>query len=104
MDGCAYIRSQADEFVTNRETGKDKNGDPSDMLNIMLNSADPKTNQKLNHLEMVEQIMTQLSNGFNGPAITLAWFCYTMSLMPVIEEKLIQEIETINQGDENHVL
>jgi cytochrome P450 len=74
------------------------------MLSIMLNTTNPTTGEKLTHEEMVTQIMTQFSNGFNGPAITLAWTVYSLSLMPDIEDKVIQEVYSINGGDENHTL
>src|SRR5216683_2959818 len=79
-------------------------GQQTDLLTRLVSTPDPETGEFLDAETMRDQVLMHLSNGFNGPTITGGWLAYVLATHPIIEEKLIAEIEGITGGDPDYDL
>lgn len=72
-----------------------------DLLSLMLTSADPQTGKKLSDLNMIYQCVTFLIAGHETTSTLLSWACYLISQYPSVEQKLLEEIDSVLSADHN---
>jgi len=79
-------------------------GQQTDLLTRLLTEADPESGEKLDIDTIRDQVLMHLSNGFNGPSVTMAWIAYVLATHKDIEQKVIDEIDMITGGDPDYEL
>ena len=79
-------------------------GQQTDLLSRLVGTPDPDTGELLDQATIRDQVLMHLSNGFNGPSITGAWLCYVLATHPEIEDKVLEEIDAITEGDPEYDL
>ena len=79
-------------------------GTQTDLLSRLVTTPDPETGELLDTETVRDQVLMHLSNGFNGPSITGGWLAYLLATHPVVEEKVIAEIDGITGSDPDHDL
>ena len=77
-------------------------GEQTDLLGRLLTEPDPETGERLGPDVIRDQILMHLSNGFNGPSVTLSWLPVALSAHPEAEARLIAEIDAIAGGDPDY--
>jgi cytochrome P450/NADPH-cytochrome P450 reductase len=95
------IFREADRIVATRQRMR-LAGPQTDLLARLLSEADPETGERLNSEVIADQLLMHLSNGFNGPSVTLSWIPVLLSQHPAVEARLIAEIDAIAGGDPDY--
>ncbi|GJN72481.1 hypothetical protein PLICBS_006554 [Purpureocillium lilacinum] len=93
----AIMRQTADEVV---EARKKNPTNRKDLLNAMLNSADPKTGEKLSDANITDQLITFLIAGHETTSGMLSFAFYYLLKNPMAYGKVQQEVdEVIGRGE-----
>ena len=92
----AILRQTADEVV---EARKKNPTDRKDLLNAMLNGADPKTGEKLSDANITDQLITFLIAGHETTSGMMSFAFYYLLKNPSAYRKVQQEVdEVIGRG------
>lgn len=92
----AIMRQTADEVV---EARKKNPTDRKDLLNAMLNGADPKTGEKLSDANITDQLITFLIAGHETTSGMMSFAFYYLLKNPSAYRKVQQEVdEVIGRG------
>ena len=90
------MRQTADEVV---EARKKNPTDRKDLLNAMLNGADPKTGEKLSDANITDQLITFLIAGHETTSGMMSFAFYYLLKNPSAYRKVQQEVdEVIGRG------
>src|SRR6185312_6594364 len=71
----------------------------ADLITRLLKATDPETGRAMSDRDVVDNLLTFLVAGHETTALALTWTFYLLSLHPEITERVVQEIETVTQGD-----
>ncbi|MDD4866102.1 MAG: cytochrome P450 [Mycobacterium sp.] len=87
-----YLREQIATIINTRRSRGPDHG-PSDMLDIMLNTADPHTGEKLDDDNIANQILTLLVAGSETSANAIAFALHYLSTQPDIAAAARAEVD-----------
>lgn len=87
------IRTHIDELIRNRRRHPTQSG--GDILDIMLNKADPDTGQHLDDDNLINQVLTLLVAGSETSANAIGFALHFLSTHPHIAEQARREIDDI---------
>ncbi|MDM2164748.1 cytochrome P450 [Mycobacteroides abscessus] len=94
-----FIRAEVDKIIDVRRINP-RVGQPPDMLDIMLTSADPVTGDKLDNNNIGNQIITFLVAGSETSANAIAFALHFLATTPDVAEKARAEVDTMWPGRE----
>jgi cytochrome P450/NADPH-cytochrome P450 reductase len=95
------IFREADRIVETRQHMR-LAGTQTDLLARLLSEPDPQTGERLDAAVIRDQLLMHLSNGFNGPSVTLSWIPVLLGGHPEVEARLLAEIDAIAGGDPDY--
>ena len=72
--------------------------DRGDFLSMLLVAQDEETGYRMNDRQVRDQVLTLLLAGHETTAKALSWTFYLLSQHPEIEERLVQELNTVLGG------
>ncbi|MBW6425956.1 cytochrome P450 [Rhizobium sp. XQZ8] len=70
-----------------------------DLVNKFLSASDPETGRTMSDEEIVDNLMTFITAGHETTALGLAWTFDLLARHPEIETKVLDEIDTVTQGE-----
>lgn len=79
-------------------------GEQTDLLSRLISVKDPETDDSLTPDVIRDQVLMHLSNGFNGPSVTLSWLTHVLATHPEVQAKVVAEIDSITGGDPDYEL
>ena len=68
--------------------------DPGDLLSMLLHARDEDGSQ-MTDKQLRDETMTLLIGGYDTPALALSWLLYLLSNHPQVENRLLDELETV---------
>lgn len=69
-----------------------------DLLDLLLEGVDPKTDRKMNTAELRDNLLTFIVAGHETTALTLAWSMYLMGFDQDIQTRAREEAQSVLQG------
>ncbi|MBA0052761.1 cytochrome P450 [Streptomyces sp. AJS327] len=95
---AARLRKVLDEVVTaTREADRDPEDHP-DLLSMLLAARDMDSGDGLTDREVRDELMTMLVAGTDTAAATLAWTMHEVGRHPEVEQRLLEEVDTVLGG------
>jgi cytochrome P450 len=98
-----YLRSELLRLAAQRRGAE---AERDDLISLLLQASDPETGQAMDDREVADNLLTFITAGHETTALALTWTFYLLSLHPEIEERVVDEVETVTAGaafSENHV-
>jgi cytochrome P450 len=98
-----YLRS---ELLRLAEQRRGAEAERDDLISLLLQASDPETEQAMDDREVADNLLTFITAGHETTALALTWTFYLLSLHPEIEERLVQEVEAVTDGNalsEDHI-
>jgi cytochrome P450 len=86
----------ADESISRRRESGPK--DIPDLLDLLMEGEDPKTNRTMNASELRDNLLTFIVAGHETTALTLGWALYLCAFDPTVQEKLRAEAQSVLKG------
>ncbi len=98
MSGKAMkeMKQMADRAIDAR-AARGHDGTP-DLLDLLLEGIDPKTQRKMNTAELRDNLLTFIVAGHETTALTLSWALYLMGFDPEAQAKARAEAQSVLQG------
>lgn len=99
-----HMHHLADQAIDDRQ-----NAEPNtipDLMDLLIDTADPETGEKLTDLEVRNNLLTFIVAGHETTALALAWACYLVAHDTRVQDKARAEIAEVTHGaqpDEEHV-
>jgi cytochrome P450 len=90
------MKDIADESISRRRKSGPK--DIPDLLDLLMEGEDPKTNRTMNASELRDNLLTFIVAGHETTALTLGWALYLCAFDPVVQEKLRTEVQSVLKG------
>ena len=90
-----YLRSELLRLVAQ---GREAKSGRDDLLSLLLSASDPETGQAMDDRQIADNLLTFITAGHETTALALTWTFYLLSLHPEIEQRLVQEVETVTCG------
>ena len=92
-------RKQINELLYALIRERKVENDPSreDILSLMLSARD-ETGEPMTDAELRDELMTLLFAGHETTATALAWALYWVHYLPEVKEKLLQELDTLDEN------
>jgi unspecific monooxygenase len=78
-------------------------GDRSDILSLMMAARD-EAGAPMSDVELRDELMTLLIAGHETTATVLAWAMYWIHALPDVQEKLLQELQTLGDDPDPNVV
>jgi cytochrome P450 len=69
-----------------------------DLVNMLLSASDPESGRTMSDAEIVDNLMTFITAGHETTALGLAWTFDLLARHPVIESKVLDEINAVTEG------
>jgi cytochrome P450 len=73
-------------------------GRRDDLLSLLMNATDPKTNELMNTTDVRYNLLTFITAGHETTALALTWTFYLLSLHPEVERRVTSEIAGATAG------
>ena len=73
-------------------------GRRDDLLSLLMNATDPKTNKLMNTTDVRYNLLTFITAGHETTALALTWTFYLLSLHPEVERRVTSEIAGATAG------
>lgn len=70
-----------------------------DLLQLFLEATDAETGEKMNRVDIRDEIMTMFLAGFETSSVALTWTLYLISQHPEVREKFLKELQLITGED-----
>lgn len=90
----AYLRENLAAMVAERREA----GRRGDLLDMLLDAADPETGRAMDDREIVDNLLTFVTAGHETTALGLAWTLHLLAGHRDIEARLLDEIAAVTQG------
>ena len=85
------MRAACDAQIESRRQNPKQDGEPLDLLDLMIRAEDPQTGVKFSDIELRDNIMTFISAGHETTSLALTWTLYLIANAPDVQERLFQE-------------
>lgn len=92
-----FLRSSLMRVV---ETRRAATAERTDLVSMLLSAADPETGRTMTDMEIVDNLMTFITAGHETTALGLAWTFDLLARHPEIEEKVLNEIDGMTEGED----
>ncbi len=86
-----------------RERKAEKDPNREDILSLMLSARD-EAGEPMTDAELRDELMTLLFAGHETTATALAWALYWIQYLPQVKEKLLQELDTLDENADPSVI
>jgi cytochrome P450 len=94
--GRTYLRrTVAARAAERRRTGER----PHDLLSLMMDATDPDTGSGMGETNVIDNILTFIGAGHETTALALTWTFYLLSRHPKIEQKILDEVQQVTNGE-----
>jgi len=94
--GRIYLR----RTVAERAAGRRRSGErPHDLLSLMMDATDPDTGSGMSEVDVIDNILTFIGAGHETTALALTWTFYLLSRHPDIEQKILDEVQSVTGGE-----
>lgn len=93
----AYVRTVVDDVIAERLADPDEHKD--DLLDLMLNNADSESGEKLDPVNIRNQVLTFLVAGNETTAGTIAFALYFLAQHPEVADAAREEVAQIVEGE-----
>jgi unspecific monooxygenase len=71
---------------------------PRDLFDMLLAARDPETGAAFSHAQLRDQIATMIVAGHETTALTLFWSLYLLASVPAEQERVAEEVRTLDLG------
>lgn len=95
MEAVKFLRSSLMSVIEERREVPDER---NDLVSMLLSAADPETGRTMTDSEIVDNLLTFITAGHETTALGLAWTFDLLSRNPASEEKMLDEIDRVTQG------
>ncbi|WP_299489629.1 cytochrome P450 [Acaryochloris sp. IP29b_bin.137] len=85
------------------ERRKKPDSSRTDILSLMIAARD-ETGEQMSDIELRDELITLLVAGHETTATSLAWAFYWIHYLPQVHEKLIQELDSLNENHDSNAL
>ncbi|MFD4181085.1 cytochrome P450 [Rhodococcus sp. NPDC058514] len=97
----AYVAGVVDEVIAERRAkGESADTRRPDLLDLMLHSTDPETGERLDEVNIRNQVLTFLVAGHETSANALAFALYFLAQNPEVAARARAEVESLWPGEE----
>ncbi len=86
-----------DEIMTARPLAPESDK-PRDLFDMLRAARDPETGAAFTHEQMRDQVATMIVAGHETTALTLFWSMYLLASAPAEQERVFQEVHTLDLG------
>jgi cytochrome P450 len=76
---------------------------PRDLFDVLLSARDPETGAAFSRAQLRDQIATMIVAGHETTALTLFWSLYLLASAPAEQERVAQEVRSLDLGPEGVV-
>ncbi|WP_246449222.1 cytochrome P450 [Paracoccus amoyensis] len=90
----AEMRRIADQAIASRAADA-KTRTPPDLLDLLLDAADPETGRTMTRTELRDNLLTFIVAGHETTALTLAWALYLCAFDPTVQEAAASEAQSV---------
>jgi cytochrome P450 len=73
-----------------------QDGKPRDLFDMLLAARDPETGEAFSRAQLRDQMATMIVAGHETTALTLFWSLYLLASSPADQERIAEEVRTIN--------
>jgi cytochrome P450 len=73
---------------------------PRDLFDVLLSARDPETGTAFSRAQLRDQIATMIVAGHETTALTLFWSLYLLASAPAEQERVAQEVRSLDLGPE----
>lgn len=91
-----FLRASLKSVVEERRRASEER---NDLVTMLLAAADPETGRTMTDAEIVDNLMTFITAGHETTALGLTWTFDLLARHPEIEEKILDEIDAVTQGE-----
>ena len=91
----AFLRSSLANVIAQRRQDEVER---NDLVSMLLNAVDPESGRRMTDEEIIDNLMTFITAGHETTALGLAWTLYLLANHPDIEDKVVQEINSVTGG------
>merc|ERR1712232_280206 len=96
MDNARLIRETCRDVITKRRNGETQSlGKKADLLDLMLNSTDPRSGQQMDEEMIIDNVLTFLFAGQDSTATAMASCLCFLNAQPECKRRLLQEINDV---------
>jgi cytochrome P450 len=89
-----------DEIIASRLDAP-QSGRPRDLFDVLLSARDPETGLAFSRAQLRDQIATMIVAGHETTALTLFWSLYLLASAPAEQERVAQEVRSLDLGPES---
>jgi cytochrome P450 len=89
-----------DEIIASR-LGAPPSERPRDLFDVLLSARDPETGAAFSRAQLRDQIATMIVAGHETTALTLFWSLYLLASAPAEQERVAQEVRSLDLGPES---
>jgi unspecific monooxygenase len=76
-------------------------GKPRDLFDMLLTARDPETGEAFSRAQLRDQMATMIVAGHETTALTLFWSLYLLASSPVDQERVAEEVRTVDLSPDN---
>lgn len=91
-----YLRRVTADIVAERRRGGERR---QDLVQALIDARDGETGEAFGDGEIVDNLLTFISAGYETTALALTWSLYLLANHPAVEEKVLEEIATATGPD-----
>ncbi|MDP4992781.1 MAG: cytochrome P450 [Marivita lacus] len=95
-NGMGDMKAAADAVIDSRQS--EGRQTPPDLLDLLLESEDPKTGRRMSTEEIRDNLLTFIVAGHETTALTLAWSLYLCAFDPAVQDRARLEAHSVLQG------
>lgn len=95
-NGMGDMKAAADAVIDSRQSKGRQT--PPDLLDLLLESEDPKTGRRMSTEEIRDNLLTFIVAGHETTALTLAWSLYLCAFDPAVQDRARLEAHSVLQG------
>lgn len=93
-DNTAYTNALVGSMIDQKRSC-DRSGEPSDLLEILVDARDEDSGAKLSDDDLIDHIKTFLFAGHETTSTLLAWTVYELSQAPAVMARIREELATV---------
>ncbi|HUQ58289.1 cytochrome P450 [Lentzea sp.] len=94
-EAIARMRAIVREVIASR---RDDDTDHGDLLSTLLAARDPESGEPMTEDEVFDEVITLLTAGIETTALALAWIFHEIAANPVVERRVLAEVDQVLGG------
>lgn len=92
---AAYMRDTVSAMIGDRRRD---GGGGDDLVALLLAAADPETGRTMTDAEITDNLLTFITAGHETTAVALGWTFMLLSKHPLVERRVVAEIQAVTAG------